>query len=130
MKKILMICSVAMSVMLMVVMLSGCESADGYSIEVNASSYSVGNGGTVYLSASGWDDYTWSLSDNSLGYLNKLNGSSVIYTSRAASGTQKITIVARGSGAVAETPTDNNSSNKTQKVTSSPLVRIIEITHK
>ncbi len=130
MKKILMICSVAMSVMLMVVMLSGCESADGYSIEVNASSYSVGNGGTVYLSASGWDDYTWSLSDNSLGYLNKLNGSSVIYTSRAASGTQKITIVARGSGAVAETPTDNNSSNKTQKVTSSPLVRTIEITHK
>lgn len=130
MKKILMICSVAMSVMLMVVMLSGCESADGYSIEVNASSYSVGNGGTVYLSASGWDDYTWSLNDNSLGYLNKLNGSSVIYTSRAASGTQKITIVARGSGAVAETPTDNNSSNKTQKVTSSPLVRTIEITHK
>lgn len=130
MKKILMICSVAMLVMLMVVMLSGCESADGYSIEVNASSYSVGNGGTVYLSASGWDDYTWSLSDNSLGYLNKLNGSSVIYTSRAASGTQKITIVARGSGAVAETPTDNNSSNKTQKVTSSPLVRTIEITHK
>lgn len=130
MKKILMICSVAMSVMLMVVMLSGCESADGYSIEVNASSYSVGNGGTVYLSASGWDDYTWSLSDNSLGYLNKLNGSSVIYTSRAASGTQKITIVARGSGAVAEIPTDNNSSNKTQKVTSSPLVRTIAITHK
>lgn len=130
MKKILMICSVAMSVMLMVVMLSGCESADGYSIEVNASSYSVGNGGTVYLSASGWDDYTWSLSDNSLGYLNKLNGNSVIYTSRASSGTQKITIVARGSGAVAETPTDNNSSNKTQKVTSSPLVRTIEITHK
>lgn len=130
MKKILMLCSAAMSLMLMVAMMVGCESADGYSIDVSVSSYSVRNGGTVSLSASGWDDYTWSLSDGSLGYLNKLNGNSVIYTSRASSGTQKVTVVARGSGAVAATPTDNNSSNKTQKVTSSPLVRTIEITHK
>lgn len=123
MKKLIMIFTLVLSVGLITSMVTGCESADGYSIEITASSYSVGVGEHVYLNASGWNDYTWSLSDNSLGYLNKQNGESVIYTSRASSGKQKITVVARGSGATA-----NTSTNKTDKV-SSPLVGTVEITH-
>jgi hypothetical protein len=122
MKKIVMLCSTVALIAMFAIMMTGCESADGYSIEVNASSYSVNDGGQVYLSASGWDDYAWSVSDNKIGFLNKLNGPSVIYTSRAASGVQTITVTARGSGATVSTST-----NKAETVT--PLVRTIEIVH-
>ena len=134
MKKIIMICSTVVLLGFSAIMMAGCEAADGYSIEVNVSSYSVSDGGRVYLSATGWDDYTWALSDSSLGSLSKLNGPDVVYSSRSSSGTQNITVTARGSGASVSTTTSSttsssNSTNKSDTVVSSPLVRTITITH-
>lgn len=117
------VCSVAMLGML----LSGCESADGYSISVSASKYTVSNGETVSLTASGWDDFTWGLSDQSLGSLSSLNGESVVYTSRTSnSGTQVITVTARGSGVVS---TNRVASTNKQDSASAPIAATVEIKH-
>lgn len=81
---------------------SGCESADSYAISVKPGDATVTSAApSVALTASGWSDYQWSLSDTSLGYLSSSKGQSVVYTARSgtfAGGRQTVTVVAVGSG--------------------------------
>ena len=126
MKNFIMSLCVGCSVAMLGMLLSGCESADGYSISVSASKYTVSNGETVSLTASGWDDFTWGLSDQSLGSLSSLNGESVVYTSKTSnSGTQVITVTARGSGVVSTNKVDSTATT----VLLSPTVATVEIKH-
>ena len=74
----------------------------------------VEKGESVAISASGWSDFSWSISNPSIGSLDKYTGSRVVYTSRAASGTQVVTVVARGTSATATTNSTNNVSAPSQ----------------
>lgn len=59
----------------------GCESADGYSIEVSPSNASLSEqSSSVTLTASGWQDFSWTLSDTSVGRLSSHTGKTVVYT--------------------------------------------------
>ncbi len=69
-----------------IAILAGCESesASSASITVSPSSASVSQASpSVTLSASGGWNYTWSLSDSSIGILDRSTGSSVTYTGTA-----------------------------------------------
>lgn len=60
---------------------SGCESADGYEIEIDpAYSEVTAVNQTVTLTATGWSSYLWTLEDASHGRLNRTTGSTVVYT--------------------------------------------------
>ena len=87
--------------------ITGCESADGEAVEISASKrdFSV-KGESATLTASGWNDYRWSLSDTSIGRLSRETGASVTYTAIdiPAAGTsyknQTVTCEALDSGGV------------------------------
>ena len=80
----------------------GCESADSYEISVKPGNATVTSAApSVALTASGWRDFQWALSDTSLGYLSSSKGDSVVYTARSGTfvgGRQTITVTAVGSG--------------------------------
>lgn len=60
---------------------SGCESAETHGVEISVSKREVtAVGETVALSASGWNEYSWSLSDTSIGRLSSPKGRDVVYT--------------------------------------------------
>lgn len=89
----------------------GCESADSYEISVKPGDATVTSASPkVALTASGWRDYQWALSDTSLGYLSASKGASVVYTARSgtfAGGRQTITVTAVGSGSSASSSTSS-----------------------
>ncbi|MCL1910385.1 MAG: hypothetical protein FWG05_05565 [Kiritimatiellaeota bacterium] len=64
----------------------GCDSADGYNVEITPSWVAVRRvddkiiDRSVRLTAHGWGDYTWSLDKPELGYLSSTHGESVVYT--------------------------------------------------
>ena len=60
---------------------AGCESSEGNSVEIKASRRDLSEKGqTSVLTASGWNDYKWTLSDKTIGRLDKDTGSTVVYT--------------------------------------------------
>lgn len=60
---------------------AGCESAETHGVSIDVSKREVtAVGETVSLSASGWNDYEWSLSNTSIGRLSGTKGSGVVYT--------------------------------------------------
>jgi hypothetical protein len=63
------------------VLVAGCEveSADQAQIGVTPSYAEVSMGGSIMLTASGWRDYSWSLSKTDIGYLSSQRGERVIY---------------------------------------------------
>lgn len=80
---------------------SGCEteSADSAKITVKPSSATLSAANaSVALSVSGGWSYSWSLSDKSIGMLNKTTGESVLYTATSFSSntTQVVTVSASG----------------------------------
>lgn len=95
----------------------GCESADSYEISVKPGNATVTSAApSVALTASGWRDFQWALSDTSLGYLSSSKGDSVVYTARSGSfagGRQTITVTAVGSG------TSGSSSSSSTNATAS-----------
>lgn len=91
----------------------GCESADSYEISVKPGDATVTSASPkVALTASGWRDYQWALSDTSLGYLSASKGASVVYTARSGTfvgGRQTITVTAVGSATSSSTTSSTNS---------------------
>lgn len=60
---------------------AGCESAETHGVTIKVSKREVtAVGETVTLSASGWSEYDWSLSNTTIGRLSGTKGSSVVYT--------------------------------------------------
>ena len=79
---------------------TGCESADSHSIDVYPASADVSHvNQSVVLSARGWSDYRWDLSDPSIGYLTSTHGESVTYVAKTVTTTEKIqTVTVKASG--------------------------------
>ena len=78
---------------------AGCESAEANDVTISPGHAEVSKGGSVGLSASGWDNFRWSLSDDSLGWLSATVGRDVVYTATAeGEATQRVTATAIGSG--------------------------------
>lgn len=95
----------------------GCESAEANDVTVSPGHATVSKGGSVRLSASGWDNFRWTLSNGDIGVLSATVGREVVYTSIAeGEATQRITATAIGSGATATV-----SSTSTNSTTSASL---------
>lgn len=73
---------------------SGCEteSAGTASVNINPGYARIMAGQSVVLSASGGNDYRWSLSNGSYGHLSANRGSSVVYTASKNDVTQIVTL--------------------------------------
>ena len=76
---------------------AGCESAESNDVTVSPVHATIHVHGSVALSASGWGDFRWSLSDTAIGSLSATVGKSVVYTAHSA-GTQRVTATAIGFG--------------------------------
>ena len=88
-----------------ILLFPGCESADSHTIDVYPASADVSHPNqSVALSATGWSDYRWSLSDDAIGYLTSTHGASVTYVAKTFATTeaiQKVTVKASGIAGVA-----------------------------
>lgn len=80
------------------VFLIGCEvTSRSRSVEINPDTATLLKGQKVELTASGGEDFVWSLSDSALGTLSSGRGETVVYTSLVAPATpvvQTVTVVA------------------------------------
>lgn len=62
-------------------LVSGCDSADDYTVDVTPPFVDLHEGSPrVTLTATGWSDYTWTLSNKDIGFLSATHGESVVYT--------------------------------------------------
>ena len=78
---------------------AGCESAESNDVTISPAHATVSANGSVVLTASGWDNFRWSLSDGSQGVLAATVGKSVVYTALSSGeGTQIVTATAIGYG--------------------------------
>ena len=92
---------------------TGCDSATDHSIEVTPAWSEVRHvGQQVTLSANGWGDYNWSLSNPDIGYLSSSHGERVVYTST------------RMPAASASTGTSTNNSNSSSTSTAMQVVTV------
>ncbi len=62
--------------------LAGCEteSSDQISVSISPSYASLKKGESVTFTASGWQDYTWAITDKTMGVLSATKGPSTVYT--------------------------------------------------
>jgi hypothetical protein len=92
--------------------LTGCESDSADTqITIEPGGASIAAGQSMAFTASGGYDYTWSLSDGSLGTLNTRTGPSVIYTSSSSGSSgsvQTLTVVSTIQGASTDSGTSTN----------------------
>ena len=116
---------------------TGCESADSYTIDVSPSYSDVSSvNQSVRLTASGWSDYTWNLSNTDIGYLTSTHGESVTYvakeipTSTSTNSTtatytlQTITVTAKGAISTTTTSDGTNTTSTSSEVyTGKAIVR-------
>ncbi len=67
-------------------LLTGCEteSVSDNKVRISPESAAIGVNESVTLNASGGFDYSWSLSNSSLGVLSTRSGPTTVYTSRSA----------------------------------------------
>ncbi len=77
----------------------GCETeaSDQASISVTPNTAEIALGASQVFTASGWQDYSWSLSDSSVGVLSTTTGDSTTYTAVLAmtsNSTQVLTVTA------------------------------------
>ena len=91
---------------------SGCEDANSYSISVSPNYAKIKPGQSVTLTASGWDNYTWSI-DGSGAHLSATTGKSVVVTAESGSASNAVVNVvatAVGSGSSSGSGTNSVSS--------------------
>ena len=79
---------------------AGCESGDSHSISISPNYAKIKPGQSVTLSASGWENYSWSLSSENGAHLSATTGKSVVFyaESGASNAVYSVTAVAVGSG--------------------------------
>ena len=80
-----------------VLAIAGCETSEGYSIDISPNYAEINVNGAVSLRATGWRDYNWTLSDPNIGYLTVTRGETVTYVAKSA-GTQTITAKSTSAG--------------------------------
>jgi len=97
--KILGMLLLSIATLLPLVGLVGCEteSSDKIRITVSPNTTTLARGASQEFTASGWTDYTWSLSDPNAGVLSTKKGDRTVYTavaSPASNTTQVLTVSA------------------------------------
>ncbi len=106
---------------------AGCESAEANDVRISPGHAEVSKGGMVGLTASGWDNFRWTLSDDSIGTLSATVGRSVVYTATGSGeGTQRVTATAIGAGVSSGGSTSSNATQTASVGFSATAV----ITHK
>lgn len=91
---------------------SGCEDSESYSISVSPNYAKLKPGQSVTLTASGWENYTWSI-DGSAAHLSATTGKSVVVTAEGGSASNAVVNVvatAVGSGSSSGSGTNSVSS--------------------
>jgi hypothetical protein len=85
----------------------GCEteSSDQASISITPNTVSLATGDSQEFRASGWQDYSWSLSDSSLGVLSASTGDRTTYTAVVSNTTQVLTVTAYSGPTIATNAT-------------------------
>ena len=104
--------AVLASAVLSALFASGCEDANSYSISVSPNYAKIKPGQSVTLTASGWDNYTWSI-DGSAAHLSATTGKSVVVTAESGSASNAVVNVvatAVGSGSSSGSGTNSVSS--------------------
>lgn len=86
-----------------VLLSSGCESSESNDVRISPPQATVSKGASIALSAEGWNDFRWTLSDGNAGALSSTVGKTVVYTATAAGATQRITATAIGYGGASST---------------------------
>jgi len=73
----------------------GCEteSASDSSVRISPSRAKVRNGQSVEFVASGGFDYSWAISDSSLGFISAKSGNRTVYTANVQTGTNPVVVV-------------------------------------
>jgi len=95
----------------------GCESSEANDVTIAPGHATVSKGGSVVLSASGWGNFRWSLSNNDIGVLSATVGKRVVYTSIAeGENVQRVTATAIGSGATASTSSSSSTNATTATI--------------
>jgi hypothetical protein len=112
----------AMAIVLPLVGIVGCEteSSSQADIRITPNTASLTRGASQEFVASGWQDYTWSLSDNDAGVLSNTTGDRTTYTAVASLGsnqTQVLTVTV----SISTTGTGTNSTTRT--FTAEALIR-------
>ena len=85
----------------------GCEteSSEQASISITPNTVSLAMGDSQEFEASGWQDYSWVLSDSSLGVLSASTGDRTTYTAVVTNTTQVLTVTAHSGPSVATNTT-------------------------
>ena len=73
--------------LLLLLLGSGCETepSEQVAVSITPNSAQLKRGQSQEFSASGWEDYTWSLSNPGIGVLSSKKGNSTVYTAVAGS---------------------------------------------
>jgi len=115
-----------------VLLFSGCETESvtqtDIKVEPNYAGLPVGQ--SMTLTASGWNNYRWSLSESSIGHLSAYTGRSVVYTATAGRGsTQTITATADASVSTTESSTSSSTNGVPSTTTTTPYSGAARIIH-
>ena len=102
--------------------LIGCEteSSSQASITISPNSVTLGIGGSQEFVASGWTDYTWSLSDTSAGVLSTTTGDTTTYTAVAGLSSSNAVQVLTCTGGTTTTSTGTGTNTTTTTTTTGP----------
>ena len=108
-----------------VLVLSGCETepSEQIAISVTPNHVTLRPGQSREFTASGWQDYTWSISDREIGVLSTSKGNSTVYTA-VGGGTNAVQILT-----VTASGTRTNATSGTANTISSGAARAL-ITHR
>lgn len=109
-----------------VAILAGCETEPSEQIGVSITPNNVNMrvGESQSFTASGWQNYTWTLSDTSIGVLSNTKGDTTIYTAVSAStnGSLQTLTVAVDLGTETTTSGTNNTPAETFSVSGTALI--------
>lgn len=108
--------------------LAGCEteSSDNISISISPNNATMEKGESREFTASGWRDYTWALTDTSIGVLSTTKGNSTVYTALSGGTTNaalsQILVVTVNIGTDGTSGTSTNIVQDTGLVTAQSLI--------
>jgi len=111
------------------VLAAGCEteSSDQISISISPNNATVKKGESREFTASGWQDYTWSLSDPKIGVLSATKGDSTTYTAvKGPASTNEtlsqILVLSVGIASDNASPSTNATPGSTENITAQALI--------
>lgn len=118
-----------MTAVAVLVLVAGCEteSSDQIAISITPNNATIRKGESREFTASGWQDYTWSLSDSTIGVLSATKGDSTTYTAvKGPASTNEtlsqILVLSVNIASSDVTPSTNATPGTAEKVTAQALI--------